>query len=289
MFLAVDGDAHPIGMDAHEPLAYEVMHGGLHVLCHASVSIGMRLSCSTKRTFPVPMPDPMRAPMPDAIRSTVSARRPMLDSMTSGRNDDDPMTTPAVDASKDAWRAWAKRVRAESNGSSARAGHASILDHLRTWDLFRRAEHVLLYLPLVGEVDLTPLITDSARSCYLTRTWPDPAEPLSIHAYDPAGLEPHVYGFAQPVATAAHVDPATIDLALIPGLAFDAAGTRLGHGRGYFDRLLAELPRSTPLVGIAPLATVVPRLPREAHDVLMDYLATESGVRAVVRSPKSRS
>lgn len=202
------------------------------------------------------------------------------------------MTTPAADASKEQWRAWAKRVRKEATGSSGPAvptEHATILDHLRAWVLFRRSKHPLLYLPLAGEVDLTPLIEDPPRTCYVTRTWPDPAESLSIHAYDPAGLESHAYGFAQPVATAARIDPARIDLALIPGLAFDAAGTRLGYGRGYFDRLLAELPRSTPLVGIAPLAIIVPRLPRERHDVHMNFLATESGVRAVVRTARSRA
>lgn len=204
------------------------------------------------------------------------------------------MTTPRPDAPKSAWRAWARVVRTlKTAGATDEPGtvrDAAIHTHVSEWELFRRAQHVLLYLPMAGEVDLTPLTADSAetagasRTYYVTRTWPDPGRPLSVHAYDPSALERHRYGFAQPMSTAAPVDPALLDIALVPGLAFDASGTRLGYGRGYFDRLLAEIPSTTPRVGIAPLATVVPRLPREPHDVAMDYLATESGIRAVVRT-----
>lgn len=188
---------------------------------------------------------------------------------------------PPADAAKADWRRWARRVRAELQRAPSAGRDGAIAAHLKAWDGYRDARHVLLYLPAPGEVDLTRLLRDEGRSFYVPRTWPERDRPLTVHRWDPAQVERHRFGFDQPTAAADPVDPEILDLALVPGLAFDAAGTRLGHGTAYFDRLLAEVPAAAIRVGIAPLACVVPRLPREAHDAPMDVLATEAGIRAI--------
>jgi 5-formyltetrahydrofolate cyclo-ligase len=66
---------------------------------------------------------------------------------------------------------------------------------------------------------------------------------------------------------------------LLPALAFDERGFRLGYGGGFYDRLLADWPVLT--VGVTPEALVLSAVPREAHDVPVAYLATERGVRRV--------
>lgn len=191
---------------------------------------------------------------------------------------------PEADAPKARWRTWAKLARLSAGDAPPHVRDQTIAAHVRAWKAYRDARHVLFYLPAPGEVDLTELTRDPSRTLYTTRTWPRPDLPLTVHPYDPETLETHAFGFTQPSATAASVDPGILELALVPGLAFDAAGTRLGYGRGYFDRLLAELPTAAVKVGVAPLATVVPRLPHEPHDVPMDYLVTERGVQAVARA-----
>ncbi|HEY8393946.1 MAG TPA: 5-formyltetrahydrofolate cyclo-ligase, partial [Thermaerobacter sp.] len=65
---------------------------------------------------------------------------------------------------------------------------------------------------------------------------------------------------------------------LIPGLAFDRQGWRLGRGAGYYDRFLAAW-RGAWRVGVAPERFVFPRLPRDAHDRRMDWVVTEAGIR----------
>ncbi len=112
----------------------------------------------------------------------------------------------------------------------------------------------------------------------VTRTPPD--GPLTLH---PAigSMEQHRYGFPQPTADAFELQPCHISLALVPGVAFDGRGTRLGHGVGYYDELLARLPRDCPRVGVACRDLVFDRLPSEPHDVAMTHLATEDGVVAV--------
>jgi hypothetical protein len=87
--------------------------------------------------------------------------------------------------------------------------------------------------------------------------------------------------FSQPVAGTPEVDPASVDVVLVPGLAFDLSGVRLGRGRGHYDRLLAAVRPDALVVGVSPAAVVVGALPREAHDRLMTHLATEQGVYAV--------
>ncbi len=72
---------------------------------------------------------------------------------------------------------------------------------------------------------------------------------------------------------------------LLPGLAFDLWGGRLGRGAGYFDRLLMEIDATVPVVGVTPANLVVDRLPQEPHDLPVGHLATEEGVVEVAGAP----
>ncbi|OLS15785.1 MAG: 5-formyltetrahydrofolate cyclo-ligase [Promethearchaeota archaeon CR_4] len=74
------------------------------------------------------------------------------------------------------------------------------------------------------------------------------------------------------------VDFKTIQLVVIPGVAFDEQGHRLGYGQGYYDRFLQSTPIICPVVGLAFDFQVFPELPNEIHDAKMDYLITEKKV-----------
>jgi 5-formyltetrahydrofolate cyclo-ligase len=78
----------------------------------------------------------------------------------------------------------------------------------------------------------------------------------------------------QPQRTRA-VAPETLELALIPGIAFDLRGGRLGFGTGFYDRLLSRLPQGIPTVGLAFDFQVIPRLPCQPHDMLLEAIVTE--------------
>ena len=75
-----------------------------------------------------------------------------------------------------------------------------------------------------------------------------------------------------------HLEAGQIDLVMVPGVAFDIQGGRLGHGRGYYDRLLAEARPDTPLVALAFECQLFPRIPMGPHDVYMDLVVTEKEV-----------
>lgn len=80
------------------------------------------------------------------------------------------------------------------------------------------------------------------------------------------------------------ISPQEIDLALIPGVAFDRHGGRLGYGRGYFDRLLALVPPAVPRVGLGFACQVAEEpIPTEPHDVPLTHLVTEHGLLDLTR------
>jgi 5-formyltetrahydrofolate cyclo-ligase len=71
------------------------------------------------------------------------------------------------------------------------------------------------------------------------------------------------------------VDPASVDLILVPGLAFTRTGLRLGRGGGFYDKLLAALPASSAKLGVCFELQILPSLPIEPHDIPLDAVLTE--------------
>lgn len=80
-------------------------------------------------------------------------------------------------------------------------------------------------------------------------------------------LAPGAYGVWEPVRSAVRPVPVKdVDLVLVPGLGFDRRGHRLGHGLGYYDRLLARLPKTTATIGLCFDFQQLDRLPTAPHD-----------------------
>jgi 5-formyltetrahydrofolate cyclo-ligase len=72
------------------------------------------------------------------------------------------------------------------------------------------------------------------------------------------------------------VDVLELDLIMVPGVAFDRQGGRMGHGFGYYDKLLERARPDTPLVALAFECQLFPEIPTQAHDIFMDKIVTES-------------
>jgi 5-formyltetrahydrofolate cyclo-ligase len=102
---------------------------------------------------------------------------------------------------------------------------------------------------------------------------------LSFHVVDdPSALAPAGFGVPSPDPRATEEAPvSSLDVVVVPGLAFDRAGRRLGYGAGYYDRTVAGLPPAR-LVGLGYDFQVVDALPVEPHDLRLSAVATEAGV-----------
>jgi 5-formyltetrahydrofolate cyclo-ligase len=71
------------------------------------------------------------------------------------------------------------------------------------------------------------------------------------------------------------VRPEELDLVMVPGVAFDRTGARMGHGKGYYDKLLQHARPDAPLVALAFECQLFPEIPVGRHDVFMDLIITE--------------
>ena len=111
---------------------------------------------------------------------------------------------------------------------------------------------------------------------------------LSFHLVrDPSTLRHGQFGIMEPDPLI-HPErsPKDIELILCPGLAFAEDGTRLGRGKGFYDRILSQLTPATPKVGVGFSIQRHPSLPSEPHDQMMTHLVSEDGVCAVNAHPE---
>lgn len=136
---------------------------------------------------------------------------------------------------------------------------------------------VASYRPIGGEADPAPLeraALDAGCRLALPHVV-SRAAPIRFLAIDPATpLAPGPFGLANPPVTAPEVAP---DIVLVPLVAFDAAGRRLGQGAGHYDRALAALPHAWRL-GVAWAVQQVDALAADSWDVPLHAITTERGL-----------
>ncbi|MZP29878.1 5-formyltetrahydrofolate cyclo-ligase [Heliobacterium undosum] len=93
----------------------------------------------------------------------------------------------------------------------------------------------------------------------------------------PEDLQPGTWGILEP-ATVVPVEPASLDLVIVPGVAFDRQGNRLGYGAGYYDRFLPSLRPEAQKIALAFDLQIAHQICPDDHDIPMDWIITESGV-----------
>lgn len=152
-----------------------------------------------------------------------------------------------------------------------------VVSGLFVWLSGRLPGTVAAYLALRDEVDVEPLFSrlpgwrwvlprvEADRSL----TWRDRDIPR----------ETHRLGMLQPMGQGEAVPTHEIDVFLVPGIAFDETGARLGRGGGHYDRVLATRRGDSDAVGVTVQSRVIESVPVHDHDQTVDWLATENGVR----------
>jgi len=138
------------------------------------------------------------------------------------------------------------------------------------------------FWPIGKEIDIRPLmhaLYERGHGVVLPVT-PKRGNPLSFLGWRPGDvLEPERFGTFRPTG-----EPATPDFLLVPLLAFDRRGHRLGYGAGFYDRTLAALPAGRYAMGVAYAAQEVPEVPAGPTDIRLNAVATERGVIFVTES-----
>jgi len=157
---------------------------------------------------------------------------------------------------------------------------SGVSDHITSglfdWLSPRLPGTISAFLPMEGEVDLRPLFDRLPGWRWVL---PRVEDDRSVSFRDVAvPRETHPFGMEQPTDSGPVIPIREIDVFLVPGLAFDLGGGRLGNGAGHYDRILSSARGDAVTIGIAPTARLVGTVPVEEHDVRVDWLATEDRV-----------
>ncbi len=153
-----------------------------------------------------------------------------------------------------------------------------ISSHITDTDAYRNADCILLYAAVGGEVDLSRVAQEAYRDGKLVG-YPRVEGDGIMHFYDVRSLTelvPDAYGIPAPRKDTRRIAPRENTLMLLPALAIDHAGYRLGQGGGYYDRYLCTYPGVA--AGIVREDAYLPTLPHEGHDQAVTMIITEKQI-----------
>jgi len=156
--------------------------------------------------------------------------------------------------------------------------NAGIIRNLFSLQEFQCAETVLFFYSIWSEPDTHEMIRralDLGKTVALPKTYPKGVMAArKIGGFDE--LKPSRFDIPEPDESAPAIDPDALDFIVVPSVAFDREGYRLGHGAGYYDRYLALTRAFT--CGIAREKMLAPRVPRERHDIRVNCVVTENEI-----------
>ncbi len=162
--------------------------------------------------------------------------------------------------------------------NTVKSASKTIVKTLQSLPDLKQAKIVLSYMPYGKEVDIRPLnqwILNQGKVLCLPRVInKTEMEARAVNDIS-QGLLKSGFGVLEPTYDNELIDTDKIELILVPGLAFDKTGNRMGHGNGYYDRFLASCSTNTILIGIAYAFQVFDSIPFDKYDVKVNKLITE--------------
>ncbi len=164
---------------------------------------------------------------------------------------------------------------------------AKIVERVLSGPGFEQARAIGLFWPMLdrNEVDVRP-IDAAARQGHKLVAYPflRGEGEMALLVCDPASLEERGNGFAEPPETAVEVDSEGL-LVIVPALAVDETGQRIGYGKGFYDRLLARIAPPASTVAVAYDFQIVAEVPATPHDRRVDVVVTDARTVSIERQP----
>lgn len=181
-----------------------------------------------------------------------------------------------IAAQKEELRAQSKAFLRSISTTDLNLQSALIADRISAMPEWDRAKTILGFVPGNHEPDINKLLKEAIstgkRIC-LPQFNPIQTTYSAVLVSNPnTDLISGKYGVLEPKAGSEVIPFSEIDCVLVPGLAFDSTGGRLGRGGGWFDRMLAEIRGLR--IGVAFSVQLVGNVPVESHDIRMDCLVT---------------
>lgn len=154
-----------------------------------------------------------------------------------------------------------------------------IATNLETLEDFRNARHILFYWSVKGEPDTHAMIEKyiDEKQLYLPMTRAK-SHMQAIPIHNPLRLETGFNGIPEPMdQEPSSLFDRQVELVVVPGVAFDPKGNRLGRGKGYFDRYLVSFPH-TVRVALAYEGQMLDHVPKDPYDVPVDFVVTDQKI-----------
>ncbi len=190
------------------------------------------------------------------------------------------------DSKRDLRKQLRKRLSDQSEKDSR---SQRIFEHLQGIEEFKIARTILFYVDVRNEVRTKAAIrTELLKSSRIVVPYCHDGQLQLVELRNLDELSAGAYGILEPNDKLKQeknrkVSPSQIDAALIPGLGFDRHGRRIGHGKGYYDRLIPNLTNNCCRIGIAFECQIVDHIPTSKHDQLMHTIVTEKEVKICKR------
>lgn len=158
-----------------------------------------------------------------------------------------------------------------------RAADRKIVLSLTALPIYKSAKSICIYVSMEAEVYTHQIIRNALLdngSIIVPKIRRSELLLYSIRSF--RELKAGTYGILEPQTNRAHVPKQSIDLFIIPGIAFGRDGSRLGWGKGYFDRLLTNI--HVPVIGLCYDRQLLDTVPHDAKDKKVDIIVTESHI-----------
>lgn len=163
--------------------------------------------------------------------------------------------------------------REEVNKKSKAAADAFLAS-----ELYKNAFEIMVYIPLGNETDTSYIIDkihDDGKKCIVPITNKETGEITPYYLKKNAELKKGAFSIYEPVG-ARKADKKELDIIIVPGIAFDKCGARVGFGKGCYDRFLKDV--KVVKLGYCYDFQLSDEIPSKSHDIKMDFLVTESGL-----------
>lgn len=191
------------------------------------------------------------------------------------------MSSPILDTKRTIRREVRDGIRPLPEDSIRKLSLAAvqILSDQPAW---KNAQRILGYLALKDELELSTAIKSAltaGKTIALPRYIPEQntyCAALLPQKESFASLSFGRFGILEPSPAAPTLPLNQLDFVLVPGVAFDASGNRLGRGKGFYDRLLAQTTNACIKCGVALEEQLVAAIPSESHDISMNFILTPS-------------
>ena len=162
-----------------------------------------------------------------------------------------------------------------------------IFSKLRKRKEYLNSNNIFIYLGYGSEIDtisfVKSMFLDGKNVC-IPKTNIEDKTMEAVIITDLDNLEEDKYGILEPISNYKVINKNDIDLVIMPGLAFDNNGGRLGYGGGYYDKFLMDCSEDKFKIALAYNFQVIESVPKEEHDILVDCIITEENEKNVDKS-----